>query len=85
MHNWELHRNLIQEPCSLTRILILTGALQFRSEIQSVRLYQSPGGLHIFVMASEAIYFLFIIYYMFVQVKVYFYFIECYVDSGHMI
>ncbi|XP_069030569.1 polycystin-1-like protein 2 [Embiotoca jacksoni] len=45
------------------------GAFQFRSELQSVRLYQSTGGLHIFVMASEAIYFLFIIYYMFVQGK----------------
>lgn len=44
------------------------GAFQFRSELQSVRLYQSTGGLHIFVMASEAIYFLFIVYYMFVQV-----------------
>ncbi|XP_071766137.2 polycystin-1-like protein 2 [Centroberyx gerrardi] len=45
------------------------GVFQFRSELQSVRLYQSPGGLHVFVMASEAIYFLFIIYYMFVQGK----------------
>lgn len=44
------------------------GAFQFRSELQSVRLYQSTGGLHVFVMASEAIYFFFIIYYMFVQV-----------------
>uniref|UniRef100_H3CVD7 Uncharacterized protein n=1 Tax=Tetraodon nigroviridis TaxID=99883 RepID=H3CVD7_TETNG len=46
-----------------------TGAFQFRSELQSVRLYQSAGGLHIFVMASEAIYFLFIFYYMVVQGK----------------
>ncbi|KAF7662063.1 hypothetical protein LDENG_00247400, partial [Lucifuga dentata] len=46
-----------------------TGAFQFCSELQSVRLYQSTGGLHIFVMASEAIYFLFIIYYMVVQGK----------------
>ncbi|XP_038154610.1 polycystic kidney disease protein 1-like 2 [Cyprinodon tularosa] len=46
-----------------------TGAFQFRSELHSVRLYQSAGGLHIFVMASEIIYFLFIIYYMFVQGK----------------
>lgn len=44
------------------------GAFQFHSELQSVRLYQSTGGLHIFVMASEAIYFLFIFYYMFTQV-----------------
>ncbi|KAM9408292.1 LOW QUALITY PROTEIN: polycystin-1-like protein 2 [Pholidichthys leucotaenia] len=45
------------------------GAFQFRSELHSVRLYPSTGGLHIFVMASEVIYFLFIIYYMFVQGK----------------
>ena len=49
--------------------LILSGAFQFRSELQSVRLYQSTGGLHIFVMASEVIYFLFILYYMYVQVS----------------
>uniref|UniRef100_A0AAR2JZ86 Polycystic kidney disease 1 like 2a n=1 Tax=Pygocentrus nattereri TaxID=42514 RepID=A0AAR2JZ86_PYGNA len=45
------------------------GAFQYRSELQSVRLYQSTGGLHIFVMASEVIYFLFIFYYMFQQGK----------------
>ncbi|XP_042342348.1 polycystic kidney disease protein 1-like 2 [Plectropomus leopardus] len=57
--------------CIVTLMLETTaiGAFQFRSELQSVRLYQSTGGLHIFVMASEAIYFLFIIYYMFVQGK----------------
>uniref|UniRef100_A0A3B4T629 Polycystic kidney disease protein 1-like 2 n=1 Tax=Seriola dumerili TaxID=41447 RepID=A0A3B4T629_SERDU len=56
--------------CIVTLMLETTAvALQFRSELQSVRLYQSTGGLHIFVMASEAIYFLFIIYYMFVQGK----------------
>ncbi|XP_024909306.1 polycystic kidney disease protein 1-like 2 [Cynoglossus semilaevis] len=57
--------------CIVTLMLETTaiGAFQFRSEHQSVRLYQSTGGLHIFVMASEAIYFLFIIYYMFVQGK----------------
>uniref|UniRef100_A0A665ST47 Polycystic kidney disease 1 like 2a n=1 Tax=Echeneis naucrates TaxID=173247 RepID=A0A665ST47_ECHNA len=55
--------------CIVTLMLETTaiGAFQFRSELQSVRLYQSTGGLHIFVMASEAIYFLFILYYMFVQ------------------
>ncbi|KAM9366988.1 polycystin-1-like protein 2 [Symphorus nematophorus] len=57
--------------CIVTLMLESTaiGAFQFHSELQSVRLYQSTGGLHIFVMASEAIYFLFIIYYMFVQGK----------------
>uniref|UniRef100_A0A672I0K4 Polycystic kidney disease 1 like 2a n=1 Tax=Salarias fasciatus TaxID=181472 RepID=A0A672I0K4_SALFA len=57
--------------CIATLMLETTaiGAFQFRSELQSVRLYQSTGGLHIFVMASEAIYFLFVIYYMFVQGK----------------
>uniref|UniRef100_A0A668V1H7 Polycystic kidney disease 1 like 2a n=1 Tax=Oreochromis aureus TaxID=47969 RepID=A0A668V1H7_OREAU len=57
--------------CIVTLMLetTATGAFQFRSELQTVRLYQSTGGLHIFVMASEIIYFLFIIYYMFVQGK----------------
>ncbi|XP_041863465.1 polycystic kidney disease protein 1-like 2 isoform X2 [Melanotaenia boesemani] len=57
--------------CIVTLMLETTaiGAFQFRSELQSVRLYQSTGGFHIFVMASEVIYFLFIIYYMFVQIK----------------
>ncbi|KAM4630467.1 polycystin-1-like protein 2 [Polymixia lowei] len=57
--------------CIVTLMLETTaiGAFQFRSELQSVRLYQSAGGLHIFVVASEAIYFLFIIYYMFAQGK----------------
>lgn len=55
--------------------VFLTGAFQFCSELQTVRLYQSTGGLHIFVVASEIIYFLFIIYYMFVQVhKLYLFF-----------
>ncbi|KAM8893485.1 polycystin-1-like protein 2 [Spinachia spinachia] len=57
--------------CIVTLMLETTaiGAFQFRSELHSVRLYQSTGGLHVFVMASEVIYFLFIIYYMFVQGK----------------
>uniref|UniRef100_A0A8C7KXB5 Polycystic kidney disease 1 like 2a n=1 Tax=Oncorhynchus kisutch TaxID=8019 RepID=A0A8C7KXB5_ONCKI len=57
--------------CTVTLMLETTavGAFQFRSELQSVRLYQSTGGLHIFVMASEVIYFLFILYYMYVQGK----------------
>ncbi|KAI9536003.1 hypothetical protein NQZ68_038410 [Dissostichus eleginoides] len=38
-------------------------------ELQSVRLYQSTGGLHIFVLAAEIIYLLFILYYMFLQAK----------------
>ncbi|XP_029000907.1 polycystic kidney disease protein 1-like 2 isoform X2 [Betta splendens] len=57
--------------CIVTLMLETTaiGAFQFHSELQSVRLYQTAGGLTIFVMASEVIYFLFIIYYMFVQGK----------------
>ncbi|KAF3686447.1 Polycystic kidney disease protein 1-like 2 PC1-like 2 protein Polycystin-1L2 Precursor [Channa argus] len=57
--------------CIVTLMLetIGIGAFQFRSELQNVRLYQSTGGLTIFVMTSEVIYFLFIIYYMFVQGK----------------
>uniref|UniRef100_A0A8C5BHS2 Polycystic kidney disease 1 like 2b n=1 Tax=Gadus morhua TaxID=8049 RepID=A0A8C5BHS2_GADMO len=57
--------------CLVTLMLETTGigAFQFRSELQTIRLYQSAGGLHIFVMASEAIYFLFIFYYMVIQGK----------------
>uniref|UniRef100_A0A3Q3NL01 Polycystic kidney disease protein 1-like 2 n=1 Tax=Labrus bergylta TaxID=56723 RepID=A0A3Q3NL01_9LABR len=56
--------------CIVTLLLETTAtAFQFRSELQNVRLYQSTGGLHIFVMASEVIYFLFVMYYMFVQGK----------------
>lgn len=69
---WEPHRNW---NCWTNHVVchfvFPPGAFQFRSELQSVRLYQSTGGLHIFVMASEAIYFLFIIYYMFGQVWIY--------------
>ncbi|KAK3562182.1 hypothetical protein QTP86_030184, partial [Hemibagrus guttatus] len=45
------------------------GAFQYRSDQQSIRLYQSTDGFHIFMMASEVIYFLFILYYMFQQGK----------------
>lgn len=45
------------------------GAFQFHSELQSVRLYQSTGNLHLFVVAAEVIYLLFIIYYMYKQVN----------------
>ncbi|KAL7385772.1 hypothetical protein ABVT39_028164 [Epinephelus coioides] len=57
--------------CIVTLLLETTavGAFQFHSELQSVRLYQSTGGLHIFVMAAEIIYLLFILYYMFLQGK----------------
>ncbi|XP_026071624.1 polycystic kidney disease protein 1-like 2 [Carassius auratus] len=57
--------------CIVTLIFETTGvgAFQYRSVVQTVHLYQSTGGFHIFVMASEAIYFLFILYYMFVQGK----------------
>ncbi|KAI2662209.1 Polycystic kidney disease protein 1-like 2 [Labeo rohita] len=57
--------------CIVTLIFETTGvgAFQYRSEVRTVHLYQSTGGFHVFVMASEAIYFLFILYYMFVQGK----------------
>ncbi|XP_061449764.1 polycystin-1-like protein 2 [Rhineura floridana] len=45
------------------------GALFTRSELQSVRLYPYTDGLHIFVVAAEVIYFLFVIYYMVGQGK----------------
>uniref|UniRef100_A0A4W4GFP4 Polycystic kidney disease 1 like 2a n=1 Tax=Electrophorus electricus TaxID=8005 RepID=A0A4W4GFP4_ELEEL len=57
--------------CIVTLMLETTavGAFQYHSELQSIHLYQSTGGLHIFVMASEAIYCLFILYYMVQQGK----------------
>ncbi|KAM6955775.1 polycystin-1-like protein 2 [Lycodopsis pacificus] len=57
--------------CIVTLLLETTvvGAFQLHSELQSVRLYQSTGGLHIFVMTAEIIYLLFILYYMFLQGK----------------
>ncbi|XP_032386246.1 polycystic kidney disease protein 1-like 2 [Etheostoma spectabile] len=57
--------------CIVTLFLETTavGAFQFTSELQSVRLYQSPDGLYIFVMAAEIVYLLFIFYYMFLQGK----------------
>ncbi|XP_074514137.1 polycystin-1-like protein 2 [Sebastes fasciatus] len=57
--------------CIVTLLLETTaiGAFHLHSQLQSVRLYQSTGGLHIFVMAAEIIYLLFIFYYMFLQGK----------------
>ncbi|KAK2914329.1 hypothetical protein Q8A67_002728 [Cirrhinus molitorella] len=57
--------------CIVTLILESTaaGAFQFRSVVQSVRLYQSTGGFQSFLMASQVFYFLFIVYYMFLQAK----------------
>nr|XP_043906417.1 polycystic kidney disease protein 1-like 2 [Solea senegalensis] len=57
--------------CIVTLLFETTavGAFQFHSELRSVRLYQSTGNLHFFVMAAEIIYLLFIIYYMFMQGK----------------
>lgn len=47
--------------------MVLTGAFQYSSELQNLRLYQTTGGINI--VASEVIYFLFILYYMFLQVS----------------
>ncbi|XP_039674212.1 polycystic kidney disease protein 1-like 2 [Perca fluviatilis] len=55
--------------CIVTLFLETTavGAFQFTTELHSVRLYQSPDGLYILVMAAEIVYLLFIVYYMFLQ------------------
>ncbi|XP_014797628.1 PREDICTED: polycystic kidney disease protein 1-like 2 [Calidris pugnax] len=45
------------------------GAFFTSAELQSVRLYTYTSSLHIFVVAAEVIYFLFIVYYMIVQGK----------------
>ncbi|XP_026072633.1 polycystic kidney disease protein 1-like 2 [Carassius auratus] len=57
--------------CIVTLILESTavGAFQFRSLVQSVRLYQSTGGFQSFLMASQVFYILFVLYYMFLQGK----------------
>ncbi|XP_032892399.1 polycystic kidney disease protein 1-like 2 [Amblyraja radiata] len=39
------------------------------ADFQSIRLYQYTDGLHIFVVAAEVVYFLFLIYYMVIQGK----------------
>ncbi|KAK3561831.1 hypothetical protein QTP86_017067, partial [Hemibagrus guttatus] len=43
------------------------GAFQYSSELHTLRLYQTTDGINI--VASEVIYFLFILYYMFLQIK----------------
>uniref|UniRef100_A0A672GMT9 Polycystic kidney disease 1 like 2a n=1 Tax=Salarias fasciatus TaxID=181472 RepID=A0A672GMT9_SALFA len=57
--------------CIVTLLLetAAVGAFQFNTELRTVRLYQSTGGMYIFVMAAEIIYLLFILYYMFLQAK----------------
>ncbi|NXG73156.1 PK1L2 protein, partial [Baryphthengus martii] len=45
------------------------GAFFTSAELQSVRLYPYTNSLHVFVIAAEVIYFLFIMYYMIVQGK----------------
>ncbi|CAM9436306.1 unnamed protein product [Bubo scandiacus] len=45
------------------------GAFFTSAELQSVRLYPYTNSLHIFVIAAEVIYFLFLVYYMIVQGK----------------
>lgn len=45
------------------------GAFFTSAELQSVRLYPYTNSLHIFVVAAEVIYFLFIVYYMIIQVR----------------
>ncbi|XP_044125233.1 polycystic kidney disease protein 1-like 2 [Bufo gargarizans] len=45
------------------------GTFQTHADLQSIRLYPYTDGLHIFVVAAEVMYFLFVIYYMVVQGK----------------
>lgn len=47
--------------------MCFTGAFQYSSELHTLRLYQTTDGINI--VASEVIYFLFILYYMFLQVS----------------
>ncbi|CAM2101117.1 unnamed protein product [Caretta caretta] len=48
------------------------GAFFTHAELQSIRLYPYTDGLHIFVVAAEVIYFLFVIYYMVAQTNLIF-------------
>ncbi|XP_051884649.1 polycystic kidney disease protein 1-like 2 [Pristis pectinata] len=45
------------------------GAFFTHADLQSIRLYQYTDGLHIFVVAAEVAYFIFLIYYMVIQSK----------------
>uniref|UniRef100_UPI00398F81D5 polycystin-1-like protein 2 n=1 Tax=Pristiophorus japonicus TaxID=55135 RepID=UPI00398F81D5 len=45
------------------------GAFFTHTDLQSIRLYQYTDGLHIFVVAAEVVYFLFLFYYMVIQGK----------------
>ncbi|XP_075692927.1 polycystin-1-like protein 2 [Rhinoderma darwinii] len=56
----------------LVRLMFETNALGTfltHADLQSIRLYPYTDGLHIFVVAAEVIYFLFVIYYMVMQGK----------------
>uniref|UniRef100_A0A8C5N1V4 Polycystin 1 like 2/pseudo n=1 Tax=Leptobrachium leishanense TaxID=445787 RepID=A0A8C5N1V4_9ANUR len=56
----------------IVKLIFETSALGVfftHSQLQSIRLYAFTDGLHIFVVAAEVIYYLFIIYYMVVQGK----------------
>lgn len=48
-------------------VYVFTGAFQYSSKLQTLRLYETTDGINI--VASEVIYFLFILYYMFLQVS----------------
>lgn len=54
----------------MVNFVCFSGAFITSSELQSVRLYPYTNSLHIFVVAAEVIYFLLIVYYMVVQVRV---------------
>lgn len=48
---------------------VFAGPFFTHADFQSIRLYQYTDGLHIFVVAAEVVYFLFLIYYMVIQGK----------------
>ncbi|XP_068117923.1 polycystin-1-like protein 2 [Hyperolius riggenbachi] len=56
----------------IVRLMLETNALgtfMTHADLQSIRLYPYTDGLHIFVVAAEVIYFLFVVYYMVIQGK----------------
>lgn len=55
--------------CPEPAVLCFSGTFFTHTALQSLRLYPFTDGWHPFVVAAELIYFLFLLYYMTVQVR----------------
>lgn len=56
-------------PGTERNILCFPGTFFTRADLQSLRLYHFTDGWHPFVVAAEVVYFLFLLYYMVMQVR----------------